>query len=327
MDLDATRFPKGNGIENAQGRRTVTHKQMAAVMGDSPSLVVIGKLSDSPEGASVINETRPRTPGELDDPLPQNRYPLPEVAPPPGRADAGPDPRQIHPTQGRSAMEPCPLVQNAVREGQSLGEGVTVVGVGPDNTIGQGRSLWTTEGNGGVKSKEEHTGGKQKKPKEASTFSLRRMTLFVYKPIIRTQQGAPMEKKHRFSLWYVLIGMWLVLIVQSYIAAMFAVQTVPYSQFLNLLRNGKITEIAVTANQIQGKMKVDDGKTGDTKAFKTIRVDQELSTMLEKYPVIFKGEIESTFLRDLLSWVLPILLFIGVWYFLMKRMSGQQAGF
>jgi cell division protease FtsH len=74
-------------------------------------------------------------------------------------------------------------------------------------------------------------------------------------------------------------------------------------------------------------MKVDDGKTGDTKAFKTIRVDQELSTMLEKYPVIFKGEIESTFLRDLLSWVLPILLFIGVWYFLMKRMSGQQAGF
>jgi cell division protease FtsH len=95
-----------------------------------------------------------------------------------------------------------------------------------------------------------------------------------------------MEKKHRFSLWYILIGMWLVLIVQSYIAAMFAVQTVPYSQFLNLLRNGKITEIAVTATQIQGKMKVDDGKTGATKAFKTIRVDQELSSMLEQYPVI-----------------------------------------
>ena len=136
-----------------------------------------------------------------------------------------------------------------------------------------------------------------------------------------------MEKHHRFSIWYVLIAMWLVLIVQSYLSAMFAAQTIPYSQFLNLLKTGKITEIAITANQIQGKMKVEGGQPSDVKAFKTVRVDQELSTMLEKYPVIFKGEIESTLLRDLFSWVFPILLFVGVWYFFMKRFSGQQAGF
>ncbi|HON23863.1 MAG TPA: ATP-dependent metallopeptidase FtsH/Yme1/Tma family protein, partial [Syntrophales bacterium] len=135
-----------------------------------------------------------------------------------------------------------------------------------------------------------------------------------------------MEKKHRFSLWYVLIGIWLVLIIQSYLAALFAVQVIPYSQFLTLLKNGRITEIAITANQIQGKMKVDD-KSGELKTFRTIRVDQELSTMLTQYPVVFKGEIESTFLRDLLSWVLPIVLFIGIWYFIMKRFSSQQAGF
>ena len=135
-----------------------------------------------------------------------------------------------------------------------------------------------------------------------------------------------MEKKHRFSLWYVLIGIWLVLIIQSYIAALFSVQVIPYSQFLTHLKNGKITEIAVSANQIQGKMKVDE-KSGELKAFRTVRVDQELSAMLTQYPVVFKGEIESTFLRDLLSWVLPILLFIGIWYFIMKRFSSQQAGF
>ncbi|MDD5168210.1 MAG: ATP-dependent zinc metalloprotease FtsH [Syntrophales bacterium] len=136
-----------------------------------------------------------------------------------------------------------------------------------------------------------------------------------------------MEKKHRFSLWYVMIAMWLVLLVQSYLATMFSVQTIPYSQFLNLLKNGKITEIAVTANQIQGKMKVEGGKPDDVKDFKTIRVDQELSAMLEKYPVTFKGEIESTLLRDIFSWVFPILLFGGVWYVFMKRFSSQQAGF
>jgi len=136
-----------------------------------------------------------------------------------------------------------------------------------------------------------------------------------------------MEKRHRFSVWYVLLGVWVVLIIQSYIASMFAAQMIPYSQFLNLLKAGKIVEVAVTANQIQGKMTADGGAPGVTKVFKTIRVDPELSTLLEQYKVTFKGEIESTFLRDILSWIFPIILFVGIWYFFMKKMGSQQAGF
>jgi cell division protease FtsH len=136
-----------------------------------------------------------------------------------------------------------------------------------------------------------------------------------------------MEKLHRFSIWYVLLGVWAVLIIQSYIASMFAAQVIPYSQFLDLLKAGKIVDVAVTANQIQGKMKVDGSAPGETKVFKTIRVDPELSTLLEQYKVVFKGEIESTFLRDILSWIFPIILFVGIWYFFMKKMGSQQAGF
>ena len=136
-----------------------------------------------------------------------------------------------------------------------------------------------------------------------------------------------MEKQHKFSVWYVLVGVWVVLIAQSYISSMFAYQVVPYSQFLTLLKTGKISEVAVTANQIQGKMKVDGATAGETKAFRTIRVDPELSTLLDTYKVSFKGEIESTLLRDLLSWIFPIILFVGIWYFFMKRMGSQQAGF
>ena len=135
-----------------------------------------------------------------------------------------------------------------------------------------------------------------------------------------------MQKHYKFSLWYVVLGIWVVLIVQNYIASMYAAQIIPYSQFLSLLKAGKITEIAVSANQIQGKMRV-DGAPEDFKPFKTIRVDPDLSKVLEQYPVTFKGEIESTFIRDLFSWVFPLLLFVGVWYFLMKKMGGQQAGF
>ncbi|HOJ15149.1 MAG TPA: ATP-dependent metallopeptidase FtsH/Yme1/Tma family protein, partial [Deltaproteobacteria bacterium] len=133
-----------------------------------------------------------------------------------------------------------------------------------------------------------------------------------------------MERHHKVSIWYVLIGIWLVLIAQNYIAQKIAVQTIPYSQFMTLLKEGRITEIAVGQNRIQGKMK---DKNGEVKEFKTIRVDPELSRMLDEYKVTFKGEIERTFARDLLSWVLPILVFVGIWYFIMKRMASQQPGF
>jgi cell division protease FtsH len=136
-----------------------------------------------------------------------------------------------------------------------------------------------------------------------------------------------MEKQHKFSIWYVLLGIWVVLLVQNVLSSYLAIRTIPYSEFLDLLKERKVAEVAISANQIQGKMLVDARDPTKTELFKTVRVDPDLSDLLEQYNITFKGELESTFLRNLLSWVFPLFLFIGIWYFLMKRMTGQQAGF
>ncbi|MBW2433570.1 MAG: ATP-dependent zinc metalloprotease FtsH, partial [Deltaproteobacteria bacterium] len=102
-------------------------------------------------------------------------------------------------------------------------------------------------------------------------------------------------------------------------------KTIPYSEFLNLLKENKVIEVAISANQIQGKLKED--ATGKEQMFKTVRVDADTSKLLEQYNVNFKGEIESQFLPTLLSWIVPVFLFVGIWYFLIKRMAGQQPGF
>ena len=135
-----------------------------------------------------------------------------------------------------------------------------------------------------------------------------------------------MKKEQKFSMLYILLALWAVLLIQNYLTTMLSSQVIPYSQFLTLLKEGKVSEVAITANRIEGKMKV-EGKPEETQAFRTIRVDADLSELLDKYKVSFKGEIESTFLRDIFSWVFPIVIFVGLWYFLMKRMGGQQAGF
>jgi cell division protease FtsH len=136
-----------------------------------------------------------------------------------------------------------------------------------------------------------------------------------------------MEKHHKFSIWYVLLGIWIVLLIQNALSSYLAIKTIPYSEFLDLLKEKKVSEVAISANQIQGKIIADAKDPGKTELFKTVRVDPEISKLLEQYNITFKGQMESTFLRDLFSWIFPIFLFVGIWYFLMKRMAGQQAGF
>ena len=45
---------------------------------------------------------------------------------------------------------------------------------------------------------------------------------------------------------------------------------------------------------------------------------------LAQFDVKFTGVIESTFLRDILSWVLPALVFVGIWMFAMKKFADKQ---
>ena len=58
----------------------------------------------------------------------------------------------------------------------------------------------------------------------------------------------------------------------------------------------------------------------------TTRVDPSFADELSQYKVKFNGQIESTFLSDLLSWLLPVALFLGLWIFLLRRVGKQMGG-
>ncbi len=135
-----------------------------------------------------------------------------------------------------------------------------------------------------------------------------------------------MEKHHRFSLWYVLIAIWGVLLLNNLIVTNYGPKNLPYSEFLTRLKAGDITEVSITGDVIAGAMKA-TGKEGEpdaTQEFVTRRVDTDLSSELAKHNVVFRAQPESTFLRDILSWIVPILLFFGIWYFMMQRLNPGQ---
>ncbi len=136
-----------------------------------------------------------------------------------------------------------------------------------------------------------------------------------------------MEKHHKFSIWYVFIAIWIVLILQNLIAQRLTVERIPYSEFVRALQDGRVVEVAITQDRIQGKMKSTQEGREVEKVFSTVRVDSDLSQLLEKYNVTFKGVVESNFLKNLASWLFPVFFFVGIWYFMMRRFSAQQGSF
>jgi cell division protease FtsH len=126
-----------------------------------------------------------------------------------------------------------------------------------------------------------------------------------------------MNNKTRFNVGYAVAAVFAVFVIQYFISAANQIAIIPYSEYQQLLKDGKVVSVGISDRTVQGTLK--EPLSGGQKQFITTRVDQETAQELEKYNVKFTGQIESTFLRDLLSWVMPVLLFFGLWWYIGKR--------
>jgi cell division protease FtsH len=134
-----------------------------------------------------------------------------------------------------------------------------------------------------------------------------------------------MDKKYRVSIWYFIIAFWGLIILQEMYFAAQHMDEVPYSQFKTWVQEDKVAEISITDKVIHGKLKPEKG--GESPQwFQAVRVDDpDLVRLLEEKHVEFAGVIVSTLWKDVASWVVPILVFAGIWFWLLRKM-GQGAG-
>ncbi len=129
-----------------------------------------------------------------------------------------------------------------------------------------------------------------------------------------------MDDKAHINFWYVMAAVLGMLFLQNLYIQYTKVEPIPYSRFQVLLEQGKIDEIAITENHIYGTLR-EMGADG-LKDFVTTRVEPELAEEFDKHHVVYTGVVKSTWIRDLLSWILPMAIFIGIWLFIIRRMSG-----
>jgi cell division protease FtsH len=130
------------------------------------------------------------------------------------------------------------------------------------------------------------------------------------------------QKTDQWNVGYWIFAVALFLLLQSYWQAARTVEPVPYSEFEKALAEGRVSEVVVSDRTLTGRLVSPDphGK----KLIVANRVEPELAERLSRYDVPFTREVESTWLRDLLSWVLPALAFFGLWYFMFRRFAEKQ---
>jgi cell division protease FtsH len=132
------------------------------------------------------------------------------------------------------------------------------------------------------------------------------------------------DKKIHINFWYFIAAILGMLLIQDIYLASTRLTPIPYSRFQNLLNDGKVAKIEIAQNYISGSLK--EAQPDGVKDFITTRVDPELAQSLDKHGVVFSGIVESHWLRDILSWILPAIFFVGIWMFAIRRMGQGGLG-
>lgn len=130
-----------------------------------------------------------------------------------------------------------------------------------------------------------------------------------------------MDRKTQFHTWYFVAAFVMLLAFQSWFNTASVTERIPYSTFLTYLENGRIAELTVQAEQLQGRYRDPiDGRTH----FITNIVPEDLAQRLERSGAQFDGTVENTFVSALLSWVVPMVLIFALWMFVIRRMVERQ---
>src|SRR5215213_9173592 len=128
------------------------------------------------------------------------------------------------------------------------------------------------------------------------------------------RRGGPRTAPGR-AVWYVLGFLLLLALAQAFFFQLQSGETLSYSDFKVKIRADQVQEVTLSDDRVRGVLKPSDGG-GKGKLFSAIRVtDPKLSEELDAHGVKYTGEVASRWISDVLGWVIPLLLIVGLWTF------------
>jgi cell division protease FtsH len=132
----------------------------------------------------------------------------------------------------------------------------------------------------------------------------------------------PEVRKRQIMIWYTVAAVIGVLLFQYFWMSYSQVETIPYNEFERLLGDGKIAEVTIGVDSIQGALKepLPSGK----RAFFVIRVDPQLADKLAARNVVVTGAPSGGLIQTILSWIVPAIIFYLVWTMIFRQFAERQ---
>ncbi|MCK4441351.1 MAG: ATP-dependent metallopeptidase FtsH/Yme1/Tma family protein, partial [Sulfurovaceae bacterium] len=98
---------------------------------------------------------------------------------------------------------------------------------------------------------------------------------------------------------------------------------VKYSDIKKYIKDDKVSSVKITSNTLEAIDKTGTIKfvAGNVPAF-----DDKLIPLLEDRNITYEGRIGDSIVSQLISMLLPIFIFLGIWLFLAKKMSKGMGG-
>ena len=127
------------------------------------------------------------------------------------------------------------------------------------------------------------------------------------------------------AVWYVLGFLVLLALAQAFFLQMQTGDMISYSEFKTLVREAKVEEVRLSEERVRGTLKAPAGARG--KPFSAVRVaDPKLPEELEARGVKYAGEFTNRWVTEVIGWIIPLLLIVGLWAFFLRRMGGAEGG-
>ncbi len=133
-----------------------------------------------------------------------------------------------------------------------------------------------------------------------------------------------MQRRLQFHVWYVVAAVLAVILLRDLWVTAQRVEEISYRQFEQALQDGRVSTVEITGTMLQGEYRTETPE--GIKRFVTPRIDTDLARELAQYDVDFRGVADNTLLREVLSWVLPALVFFAFWLFVVRRFAGRELG-
>lgn len=132
----------------------------------------------------------------------------------------------------------------------------------------------------------------------------------------------PTEKKFSFNFYHFFLALMLFFVVRSCLEGA-AMQRLPYSEFKQYLERGEIKHVTLRGENITGEFKTPvNGRT----TFSTTMVEPEVASQFDKHNVTYDSLGSSSF-GNFFLFLLPTLIFIGFWYYILRRgLKGMGGG-